>query len=172
MSYPEMRRLTDADASQYRQIRLRMLREHPEAFASAYEEYLDQTDESIAAYLRDQLSAPDNFVLGAFEDQRLIGTIGLYREQGIKTRHKGLIWGVYTAPEARGRRVARRLMEAVVQQARAVDGLELLHLAVATDNLPARRLYESLGFVVWGLERHALKIGDAYVDEAHMVLWL
>ncbi len=168
----EIRRLTEADAGRYRLIRLRMLHDHPAAFGSAYEEYLEQTDASIAARLRDQLSAPDHFVLGAFEGERLIGTIGLYREQGAKSRHKGLIWGVYTAPEARGRGVGRRLMEAIVRQARALEGLELLQLAVAIDNLPARRLYESFGFRGWGVEHRALKIGDHYVAEEHMVLEL
>jgi RimJ/RimL family protein N-acetyltransferase len=168
----EIRRLAEADAGQYREIRLRMLRDHPEAFGSSYEEYLEQPPESVAARFRDQLSAADNFVLGAFEGEQLIATMGLYREHGVKSRHKGLIWGVYTVPEARGRGIGRRLMEAIMQQARAIEELELLQLAVASDNLPARRLYESLGFRAWGIERHALKIGDAYVDEAHMALWL
>jgi hypothetical protein len=29
-----------------------------------------------------------------------------------------------------------------------------------------------LGFEVYGYEKHALKVGETYVDEEHRVLWL
>jgi hypothetical protein len=43
---------------------------------------------------------------------------------------------------------------------------------VATDQLAARRLYASLGFESYGRDIHALKLGDAYVDEELMLLRL
>jgi hypothetical protein len=43
---------------------------------------------------------------------------------------------------------------------------------VATSQPAARQLYLSLGFESFGCERHALKIGDVYVDEEHMSLSL
>ena len=38
------------------------------------------------------------------------------------------------------------------------------NVAVSSDNLPARRLYEAMGFEKYGCEARALKIGDSYVD--------
>ena len=52
------------------------------------------------------------------------------------------------APEARGRGVARALLERLISEA-AARGLGALSLSVEPDN-PARRLYESLGFVESG----------------------
>ncbi len=56
--------------------------------------------------------------------------------------------------------------------ARAAPGLEQIVLAVTAHNTVARSLYTSLGFQTYGLERHALKLGDRYLDEELMVLWL
>jgi len=52
-----------------------------------------------------------------------------------------------------------------------LPGMEQVALAVSSQNAGAKSLYESLGFEVYGCERRALKIGDAYVDEELMVLY-
>ena len=44
----EIRLLTDADAARWRDLRLRMLREHPDAFGSSYEEALARPLETFA----------------------------------------------------------------------------------------------------------------------------
>jgi RimJ/RimL family protein N-acetyltransferase len=41
-----------------------------------------------------------------------------------------------------------------------------------TANAPARALYRAAGFEVFGVERRALRVGDRYFDEEHMVLHL
>jgi len=41
---------------------------------------------------------------------------------------------------------------------------------VSPEQTAARQVYESLGFKSYGIEREAMKIGQAYVDEELMVL--
>ena len=48
----------------------------------------------------------------------------------------------------------------------------MITLAVATVQPGARHLYRSLGVESFGCEPRALKIGDTYGDEEHMVLRL
>jgi ribosomal protein S18 acetylase RimI-like enzyme len=76
------------------------------------------------------------------------------------------------AAEARGRGVGRALVEAAVARARAWPGLAQIVLGVAAHNTAARRLYRSLGFEVFALERRALRLSDRDVDEEHLVLYL
>jgi ribosomal protein S18 acetylase RimI-like enzyme len=57
----------------------------------------------------------------------------------------GYIKRVVVHPEYRGQRLAYRLMEAVIMFARE-QGIAFLDLHVFEQNLPAVRLYESLGF--------------------------
>ncbi|WP_429029397.1 GNAT family N-acetyltransferase [Bradyrhizobium sp. I1.14.4] len=67
----------------------------------------------------------------------------------------------------RGARVsAAALVEAALEL--AAQSVELVQLAVVKDNVPAVRLYESTGFVEYGLETHALKIGGRYYDDILM----
>ncbi|MGI8855840.1 MAG: GNAT family N-acetyltransferase, partial [Thermomicrobiales bacterium] len=111
----------------------------------------------------------DAFVLGAWAPE-LVGTVGFFRQSGQKARHKGMIWGMYVAPEARGQGLGRALLAETLARAAAVPGIELIQLNVVTTNTAAHALYLSLGFTVYGTERHALKLGDRYVDEELMAL--
>jgi ribosomal protein S18 acetylase RimI-like enzyme len=149
-----------------------MLREHPDAFGSSYEEQVAQPLAFFALRLRAEPGAPDNVLLGAFDGGHLVGSVGLWREDGAKDRHKAEIISMYTAPEVRGRGVGKALLDAAIARVRAADGIEQILLAVTTQNTPARRLYAARGFQTYGVERHALKVGDRYYDEELMVLWL
>jgi RimJ/RimL family protein N-acetyltransferase len=166
-----IRRLAEDDAEAFRTLRLRALRESPEAFGSSYEETVGQSTASMAQRMRPDPAAPHNFVLGAF-DPGLIGMIGFYREPRAKTRHKGAIWGMFVACEARGRGIGRALLETVIVEARQIPGLEQIVLLVVAGNQAASGLYLSCGFAVYGVEPRALRVGDQYYDEELMVLRL
>ncbi|KXK57730.1 MAG: Mycothiol acetyltransferase [Chlorobi bacterium OLB7] len=79
---------------------------------------------------------------------------------------------MYVAPEARGNGYGRRLLEFVIQRAGTMPGLEQILLWVVPTNTAAHTLYQSLGFVTFGIERHAMKTEDGYADEAFMALFL
>src|SRR5262249_33790278 len=117
-------------------------------------------------------SNDDNFVVGAFDGPELVGMSGFARNLREKSNHKGLIWGVYLRPAYRGRGLARDILTRLIDRAKSQPGLEQIMLTVAVDQPAARGLYSSLGFEVFGHERHALKVDGSYVDENHMVLWL
>jgi ribosomal protein S18 acetylase RimI-like enzyme len=166
----DLRLLTADDAEAFWHLRLQALRNDPAAFADSTEEHLETTVETT----RERLSRNDparNFVVGAVEDEKLIGTAGFFRRKNNKERHKGHIWGVYVQPESRGKGVASALMHEIIRRARDMDGLEQITL-VASANLPAQRLYKALGFESYGIEPHSLKIGNDYVDDVLMVQWL
>jgi hypothetical protein len=52
----------------------------------------------------------------------------------------------------------------------AFRGADLLQLTVVSGNESARQLYLHLGFVEYGIERHALKQGERYYDELLMAM--
>jgi ribosomal protein S18 acetylase RimI-like enzyme len=164
-----LRLLTADDAEAWWQLRLEMLGNDPESFADSVEEHEQTTVE--AARQRLAASHPaENFIVGAFEDGKLAGTAGFFRRQHKKERHKGHIWGVYVQPQSRGKAAGRALMQEIIRRARQMDGLEQITL-VASAHLPAQKLYQSVGFESYGLERRSLKIGEQYVNDVLMVLW-
>ena len=164
----ELRLLTPADAAAFRDIRLRALREDPVAFTNSVEEFSHQTLDKIAARFRSDPA--ESFMLGAFQDRKLVGLVGFYRESQLKLRHKGSIVSMYVAPEARGHGLGRALLRDAIRRVREIDGVEQLLLGVMVTQTAARQLYESLGFVVYGREARASKVGEQYYDEEFRVL--
>jgi ribosomal protein S18 acetylase RimI-like enzyme len=166
-----IRQLGDEDAAAYRELRLRLLRSAPEAYGTTYEEAAARPLEHTAARLRAQRDPEIGLTLGAF-DTTLVGMVTLLREEGAKSRHRGTIVGMGVAEEARGRGIGRALMDEALARARRMEGLEQLSLTVVIPNDAARRLYASCGFVAYGMDVRALKLGDRYWDEVLMICFL
>lgn len=160
-----IRPITETDVEAYRAIRLRALTEEPESFGASADDFVRESLADVATRLR---LSDDAFVLGAWMPG-LVGTVGFVRQSGLKRRHQAMIWGMYVAPEARGRGIGRALMAETLARAAALPGVEQMHLGVVTTNAAARTLYLSLGFTSYSIERHALKLGDRYVDEELMM---
>ncbi|HEY4406959.1 MAG TPA: GNAT family N-acetyltransferase [Xanthobacteraceae bacterium] len=156
----DIRRLTQADAALYRDIRLEALSANPEAFGSTFEAENAQPLSAFATTLGNAA------VLGAFRDATLVAIAGFAVQHGQKMAHKGVIWGMYVKPGARRARIGRQLVEAILDLAR--QRVELIQLTVVKNNEPARRLYASLGFLEYGMEKKALKQDGRYYDEILM----
>ncbi len=163
----EIRLLTAEDVPAFWELRLEALTLDPGAFGSSAEDLRAMGVNGFAARLAG--SAADKFVVGAFDDGILVATTGFTREAGPKERHKGRIWGVYATPRVRGQGLARRVIRLALDQAAHRPGIEQIALQCRTGSV-AMKLYESVGFRSYGQERHALKIGDVYIDEDLMVL--
>lgn len=102
-------------------------------------------------------------------DGELIGVAGVRREALVQIGHKATLWGVFVAPAHRGSGLARRLVDAALTHASRDWGVAQVNLCVNTGNEPAKALYASLGFETFGVERRAMRIGDRFYDEQHMV---
>lgn len=161
-----IRPLTVDNAAAFRALRIMALRESPDAFTASIEEEKALSDAEMAA--RAVPEAPGVF-LGAFTGKELVGMAGYIANARPKTRHKGVMIAVYVAPQWRAEKLGRRLVEAVIGHARSV-GATLLHCTVRADNLPARRLYLSLGFVPYGLERDAIFADGRFFDDELLAL--
>ena len=156
----QIRRLAPTDAAPFREIRLEALRCSPEAFGSTFETENAQQ----LTFFSDRLNGSDMF--GAFHGSELIGIAGLLIGKGQKEIHKGKLVAMYVRPDFRNAGVGRKIVEAIIDFAR--ERVELVQLAVVRENEQARRLYASLGFVEYGIEKNALKQDGRYYDEVLM----
>ncbi|RAV15836.1 GNAT family N-acetyltransferase [Mycolicibacterium sp. GF69] len=100
-------------------------------------------DESAftAAQWRRRLREHAQFAV--LDDDRPVGLIGAQQEN-TETVY---LYSLWLDPRARGRGLARRLVETAVAWART-SHVRTVRLRVATDNVAARGVYESLGFTV------------------------
>lgn len=163
-----IRKLHKQDAADYRMLRLRALKEEPQAFCTDYEDYL-ATPVSVTAE-----DIEKNYTAGAWQQTTLVGVTTLLCQAGKKLKHKASIVAVYVAPEARGNKIAQALIEHVLEAA-GHEGIELVQLSTNSDssNIAAQTLYKNLGFESVGIEKHILKLADgSYIDDMVMVKFL
>lgn len=166
----EIRQLIPKDLDAVASLRLRALAQAPRAFRSTVEEEQVRGRELLSEAL--QADPSESAVFGAFKaDSNIVGMLGVIRtEQRSKLRHRAMIWGVYVDTEHRGQGIAGRLLDAAIQHVRENMDVTMIYLSHDAASQSARRLYESRGFVRWGTEPKAMRIGAGYVDEDHMVL--
>ena len=69
----------------------------------------------------------------------------------------------FVAPWARGHGIARALLEAVEAEARG-DGFETLQLDVRDSQKVAIKLYESLGYICWGINPYYAKVDGVHIS--------
>lgn len=169
---PAVRRLQETDAARYAALRLRGLREHPEAFTSSAEEEQGRPLAWAEGRLRADPSCPHDFFLGAFVAEDLRGVVGLQGRYRAKERHNATVVGLYVAPEAAGQGLGRALMEALIARARALPTLAQLDLTVTEGNAVARALYERCGFTVFGVQPDAIRLDGQPRTKVHMQLSL
>lgn len=166
----DLRVLTEADAEEWWHLRHLALASEPAAFAESAAEHERKTVEDTRALFR--ANSPEDFVVGYFEDGRLSGTAGFYREKHDKFRHKGVVWGVFVRKESRGGGVAKALLNDVIRRVRQVPGIEQVLLVVAAGQPAPKKVYTSVGFQHYGTEPKSLKVGDRYIDDELMILYL
>ena len=154
-----IRRLSPPDAAAYRRLRLRGLRESPEAFGGSYAEEARRPLKAFAGRLRRARAA---WTFGAFEGGRLVGVLSLIRAERRKERHKAEVVGMYVDSGMRRRGIARALLARAVATAHGLRGLRRVKIAVVESNTPALRLYECAGFRVYGREEDALLVGGRF----------
>lgn len=155
-----IRQLSRVDATLFRDIRLDGLEKHPTAFTSSFE------NELIQPLSRFEDLLDRNFVLGADNNDRLIGVVGFYVEGTEKTRHRGTLWGMHVRKETRRSGLARRLIADILAHAHL--HVEEVVLSVEAGNAAAIACYEQSGFSVSTRDSRALKIGTTYFDLLQM----
>ncbi|HWS04599.1 MAG TPA: GNAT family N-acetyltransferase [Burkholderiaceae bacterium] len=169
---PRVRRLLSADAAVYQALRLRALREHPQAFTSSVEDEQDRPPAWAQARLREDPLRPHDLFLGAFLDEVLVGVVGLQGRYRAKERHNATVVGMYVAPEAAGRGLGQALMHELLARAQALPALAQLDLTVTEGNDAAQSLYARCGFAVFGVQPNAIRLDGRELAKVHMGLRL
>jgi GNAT superfamily N-acetyltransferase len=164
----EFRKLVEEDSATYWSLRLEAVEREPRSFGPTPDEHRQITTGQIVELLCGQ----NSFVVGAFDGDLMIGFARFEREPNAKERHKGHVRGVYVAGSHRGKGAAKGMIGALIAEARKDASCEQLLLAVGLFNQAARKTYSALGFVSFGIEPRALRAGDDYIDEEHMILFL
>ncbi len=148
----------------YRDVRLTALKDAPEAFVARYEDEAS-CDEK---FWRERMVRSRRIVAERKGDTVGLVCLGLHNEDA----DVGEVFGLWTAPSARGDHIARQLVTTAAAQA-ADDGRKRLYFWAGTDNAPAIGFASSFGFRPTS-ERRPMRVADGSEapdeDEVAMVL--
>jgi ribosomal protein S18 acetylase RimI-like enzyme len=158
-----VRPLAFSDFPAIRTLRLEALAAHPSAYGASYE---DESREPLESYYK----RLENLIyVGGYQGDNLRAIAALLPTPAEKSAHIARLISVYVAPDARGTGLSKTLIQSLIDIARE-RGFEQITLNVEATNDPARRLYEKLGFIVYGRHARSIKIDGRYYDEFHMCL--
>lgn len=158
--------LASTDLHAFRDIRIESTRDAPESFRSTEEEMRSKPIETFQSQLTPCAGGP--LFIGAFDGDILVGVAGLFFEQSSKLSHKATIGAVFVTARYRGKGIGRGLISELLKIAREDKRLKQLNLAVSTTNKGAVKIYEELGFSVFGTEPNAAFVNGKGFDEHHM----
>lgn len=115
---------------------------------------------SLESYYRGVLLVPERQLFLARLDGSVVGSAQLVRppRNNEAQAFAATLMHSFIAPYARGHGLARLLTRSVEEAARA-SGYHVLNLDVRETQAVAIRLYESLGFVRWGVHPSYAKVG-------------
>ena len=167
-----IRLLQATDAVAFRQLRLLSFQESPLGFSESYEDESKRPLSDFEEEISPIGNPPIYYVLGAFWEGQLVGFVKFKRDKRSKALHKSMVHAMYTKAELRNQGIGKLLMEEVIRRAKAMSGLEQIHLWVLHTDRSASGFYKRLGFIPQGpMVKKDLKVGDQYIDAEYLVLY-
>jgi GNAT superfamily N-acetyltransferase len=141
----DVRQIRSDEWERLRDIRLEALLDTPSAFATTFSEAEAFPDSLWQERATAGAVGKEQITVLAVSDERTVGmTVALGRPD---SRHKIVpIVSVFVVPSERRKGVARRLLTTAQKWARD-HGATRTSLWVEEENVPARRFYESIGYV-------------------------
>ena len=143
-------KLQPVHARQYREIRLESLKLYPGHFGSKYEEQKKLKELLFESIIKQEDT--QNFVIGAFDKNELIGICAFTERNGYNLMQTGSLIQVYVKKAYSGRKIGLNLVQKTIAEAVKVRDIQKIILEVNKSNYAAIRVYEQAGFEPFNLE--------------------
>lgn len=155
-----IRRLVPSDAFVHRALRIEAIVTTPYTFAEEVSQAMARTAVEHALALS---PTAETSIFGAFDGDVLVGMVALTQKRA-PFDHIAKMSSVFVKESHRGSGVAADLV-ATVERDAGERGIGRITLAVAVQNEAARRFYDRMGYVPYGIEPCAMCLEGKFVDE-------
>ena len=162
------RLLNAVDIESYRKLRLACLKNHPGNFGTTYEEALLDGCSKFTKVLATNNS--NDFMFGAFSNDKLIGICGFVQQGRIKTNHHGEIAQMYVDPAFAGKGTGTILLKHAIEKAFENKAIDQVLLSVVYSNEKAVATYKKIGFTEYGKLENYFKENGRSWTQLFMVL--
>ncbi len=149
-------RLLEADDWEItKSITLESLKDSPQAFGTNYEKNLGYDEAKWRSYSTSISSGSHANTIIAFDETgQAVGKAILI----IRSEDNAEIAGMYVNPKHRGQGLGRKLIEKAIESIPEDKGIKTLEMSVNPVQIPAYKLYVSLGFEE--VKKEAMILGD------------
>jgi RimJ/RimL family protein N-acetyltransferase len=146
------------------------LEREPTAFGSSLYEAKEKDDKK---WKNDFESMVDKeSIVFAMDGSEVIGTIGYYWDKHEKMKHTATIVAVYLKEEYRSKGIGKLMSQKILQIIESKSKFVKIKLQVTSSNVPAKKLYESIGFEYIGTAKKELFVNGTYHDTDLMEYYL
>ena len=142
------RALTAQDWETFRHIRLRALREHPDAYLGSYQQSAARTERAWM----EMLDGKGKCIFGLFDGEKIIGLAAIFTSRDDPSCQSGVLAMDYIDPLYRGRRLSRLLYQARIDWAKQHPRFTRLVVCHREGNEASRRANQSFAFKLVGKE--------------------
>jgi ribosomal protein S18 acetylase RimI-like enzyme len=146
--------LEPKDSSDYRRIRLKSLKEHPDIFEAKYEEQIQLEKLFFEKHI--EINSQEAFMVGAYSASLLIGICGFLGKNEYFD-DAGTIYQMYVLPEWRSKGIGYGLVQLLKNTVTKKKSFAKITLDVSPTNSSAIHLYEKSGFKDISPSNHAAK---------------
>lgn len=162
----------DNEFLDYKNLRLKALKDNPDEFWTTYKEALNISDDEWKSKLAKANKYDWIFLIFAKYDDKLVWMIWCLLEKWEKVKHIANIIWFYIDKDLRWKWVWKKLFQEMLNEIKSNNIFKKIVLHVITTNINAIWLYKSFWFeIVWTL-KNELKSWDKYFDEYIMEKYL
>ncbi|HLR18581.1 MAG TPA: GNAT family N-acetyltransferase [Staphylococcus sp.] len=165
-----IRYLTNEDLSTYHSFLLKGIHKELEVLAWKLQNEKCLAELDIQRLLSS--NPTDYVVLGAFEQNELVGVVTLIHKQKYSLSHKAIIENMCIKGDNECVResIAKLLMQQIFKICHDKN-IEILLTSLISNNISGKVFFSNLNFDTLFLEEHARKYDDYYVDEHWLIYY-
>ncbi len=160
------RLFTPEDYDDYYAFRLLGLQQAPHMFATDANTWESTPTHVFEKHLEASQSrrAP---ILGVWQDDQIIGMVGLKLSTEPTVAHKATLWGGFVSPQHRRQGIAKQLLAFAIKTAQKLNHVRQLRVVINASNQEAISLFENAGFEQFGLEPKAKLVDGEFQDQLY-----
>lgn len=153
----EIVHLSANDWREFKELRLKALKDEPQAFGKSYEEAAKDSDDAWKSRL-ESAGSGRSWSVFARVNGKLVGMIGA----GIHSDEPDKVWihATYVDSDYRGRDIAKKLMQTILEEIESVSPDKIVKLGVNKEQIAAVELYKQFGFKVTGEQDFIMGNGE------------
>lgn len=153
-----------SDLEEVKNIFLEILNTDSSAFSSTRMDFEMQSKAWWQNYLQKYIFNPNNLLMLAKNDSKIIGLMGFVRKFGKKVEHSGNLYWMWVDKNYRGNGVGQQLLTKIINFTKTLPGLKKIELTVYQNQFAAVNLYEKCGFEQVGVKKQDVLEKGEYLD--------